>query len=120
MAKDLGVKIIAYSPIAMGALSGKYNEENLPSGYRSRRYNRQLFTRIRPLLLEMGRIGVIHDGKSVAQVAINWVMCKGAIPIPGAKTLEQAEQNVESVSWTLTRDEVALLDDLSDRYAVEE
>jgi aryl-alcohol dehydrogenase-like predicted oxidoreductase len=118
LANELGIKIIAYSPIAMGALSGKYDEENLPSGYRSRRYNRQLFARIRPLLLEMGRIGVVHDGKSIAQVAINWVMCKGAIPIPGVKTMEQAEQNVEAVRWSLSPTEVSMLDELSERVSV--
>ena len=119
-AKDMGIRIIAYSPLAMGILTGKYNEENPPAGFRSQRYHRQFLRQIKPLLLEMGRIGVAHDGKSTAQVAINWVIAKGAIPIPGAKNLEQAQQNLEAANWTLTPSEIALLDTLSDSVLKEE
>ena len=63
----------------------------------------------------MGRIGVKYDGKSIAQVAINWVIAKGAIPIPGVKTLEQAQQNIEAANWSLSDTDVALLDRLSDQ-----
>jgi pyridoxine 4-dehydrogenase len=44
-------------------------------------------------------------------------MCKGAVPIPGAKNAEQAGQNAGAVGWILTDDEVALLDDFSDRVS---
>ena len=118
-ARDMGIRIIAYSPLAMGILTGKYNEDNPPSGFRSQRYHRHFLRQIKPLLLEMARIGVAHDGKTSAQVAINWVLAKGAIPIPGAKTLEQAQQNIEAVDWSLTPGEIALLDDLSDRVLKE-
>ena len=114
-AKEMGVKIIAYSPLAMGVLTGKYSEENPPSGFRGRKYNRQFLHQIKPLLLEMGRIGVKYDGKSIAQVAINWVISKGAIPIPGVKTLEQAQQNIEAANWSLNANDIALLDRLSDQ-----
>jgi aryl-alcohol dehydrogenase-like predicted oxidoreductase len=50
-------------------------------------------------------------------VAINWVICKGAIPIPGVKTSEQAEQLAGAVGWRLTEDEVAALDESSDRVS---
>ncbi len=33
-------------------------------------------------------------GKTAAQVALNWIMCKGAIPIPGAKSVQQVDDNV--------------------------
>ncbi|MBI9048301.1 MAG: aldo/keto reductase [Anaerolineaceae bacterium] len=114
-AKDSGIRIIAYSPLAMGVLSGKYNEETPPSGFRGRKYNRQFLHQIKPLLLEMGRIGVKYDGKSIAQVAINWVIAKGAIPIPGVKNLEQAQQNIEAANWTLSDSDIAILDALSDK-----
>ena len=46
----------------------------------------------------------------MAQVAINWCICKGTIPIPGAKNLQQAQQNVGAMSWRLDSGEVAELD----------
>jgi aryl-alcohol dehydrogenase-like predicted oxidoreductase len=111
---ELGIKIIAYSPLAMGILTGKYTPENPPSGVRSSQYNREYLTRIQPLLKTMRKIGNDHDGKSPAQVALNWVICKGAIPIPGAKNASQMEHNIGSIGWRLTDAEVSLLDELSD------
>lgn len=113
--QDLGVRLIAYSPIGMGMLSGKYTVENMPSGIRAGRYSRRFIERLTPLLTLMKRIGSDHAGKTPAQVAINWVICKGALPIPGAKNLAQAEQNAAALDWRLTDDEVAALDEASDR-----
>ena len=49
-------------------------------------------------------------GKSSAQVAINWCMCKGAVPIPGAKSLSQARDSLGAMGWRLSRAEVDALD----------
>jgi pyridoxine 4-dehydrogenase len=46
----------------------------------------------------------------MSQVAINWCICKGAIPIPGAKNLEQAKQNIGALGWQLDSGEIAELD----------
>ena len=43
-------------------------------------------------------------------MALNWVICKGAIPIPGAKNEPQAVQNAGALGWRLSADEVARLD----------
>jgi aryl-alcohol dehydrogenase-like predicted oxidoreductase len=111
---ELGIKIIAYSPLAMGILSGKYTPENPPSGVRGSQYNREFLGKIQPLINAMKKTGLNHDGKTAAQVALNWVICKGALPIPGAKNANQLEQNVGSAGWRLTEDEVNMLDELSD------
>jgi pyridoxine 4-dehydrogenase len=55
-------------------------------------------------------LAALHD-KTVAQVALNWCICKGTIPIPGAKTLAQAEQNLGALGWQLTAAEVTALDE---------
>jgi aryl-alcohol dehydrogenase-like predicted oxidoreductase len=112
--EELGIKVIAYSPLAMGVLSGKYTPENPPSGVRGSKYNRDLLERIQPLIRSMMKIGNNHEGKSASQVALNWVICKGAIPIPGAKNANQLEQNVGAIGWKLTEEEVVTLDELSD------
>jgi diketogulonate reductase-like aldo/keto reductase len=46
-------------------------------------------------------------------VALNWIICKGAVPIPGAKNKEQAEQNAGALGWRLSADEVQALDRVS-------
>lgn len=112
-AGELGVRIIAYSPLAMGLLTGKYTPQNPPPGVRGRRYGR-LLADLQPLLDLMRTIGQAHGGKTPAQVALNWVICKGALPIPGAKNARQAEMNAGALGWRLTPEEVAALDAASD------
>jgi aryl-alcohol dehydrogenase-like predicted oxidoreductase len=111
--QDLGVTLIAYSPLAQGSLTGKYTPDNPLSGVRGRRYSRAYLERIQPLLRQMQEIGEAHGGKTPAQVAINWCICKGTVPIPGAKTAKQASENGGSFGWRLDEDEVAALDKTS-------
>ena len=110
--KELGIRLIAYSPIEMGLLSGKYSVDSPPPGVRSRNYT-GLLPKIGPLLKLMTEIGQDHGGKSNAQVALNWVICKGTLPIPGAKNAEQAQANAGALGWRLTEEEVARLDETS-------
>lgn len=110
---ELGVRLIAYSPIEKGLLTGKYSPENPPPGLRGRRYG-DLLPKIGPLLKLMTEIGQEHGGKSKAQIALNWCICKGTLPIPGAKNAEQAEENAGALGWKLTEEEVTKLDDASD------
>jgi diketogulonate reductase-like aldo/keto reductase len=59
-------------------------------------------------------IGQEHGGKSNSQVALNWVICKGALPIPGAKNATQTLVNAGALGWRLTEEEVVKLDGASD------
>jgi len=111
--QELGITLIAYSPIAQGILTGKYSPENPLPGVRGRRYNRAFLAKIQPLISRMVEIGNQHGGKSSAQVALNWVICKGAVPIPGAKNSRQAQENIGAVGWRLNEEEVASLDEAS-------
>ena len=112
--KELGIRLIAYSPIEMGLLSGKYSVDSPPPGARSRNYT-GLLPKIGPLLKLMTEIGQDHGGKLNVQVALNWVICKGALPIPGAKNAEQAQVNAGALGWRLTDEEVARLDETSSK-----
>lgn len=111
--KELGVRLIAYSPLEMGLLSGKYSAENPPAGARGAQYAGVL-KKLPPLIKLMTAIGQDHGGKSNAQVALNWTICKGTLPIPGAKNETQALQNAGALGWRLTDEEVAQLNDMSD------
>ena len=112
--KELGIRFIAYSPIEQGLLAGKYSVENPPPGSRGRMYAKVL-PKIQPLLKLMTLIGQDHGGKSNSQVALNWVICKGALAIPGAKNARQAQENAGALGWKLTEEEVARLDEESDK-----
>ena len=114
-AQELGVKIIAYSPLAQGMLTGKYNVNHVPSGSRRWRYSQQFLAKAKPLIDSLIKIGETRGGKTPSQVALNWIIQKGALPIPGAKTVKQAQENVGAINWKLTEQEVELLDDMSHR-----
>jgi len=113
--QELGIRLIAYSPLAMGLLTGKYTPENPPPRTRGRYTSRKLRA-LTPLLKLMIEIGQDYGGRVPAQVAINWCICKGTLPIPGAKTLEQAETNAGALGWRLTPEQVSALDAASDRF----
>jgi len=107
--RELGVTLIAWGPLAKGALTGKYGPDRRPPGLRGRRYSRQFFLRHAPLFRVLGEIAASR-GKTRAQVALNWCIAKGALPIPSAKTGAQARENAGALGWSLTAEEVALLD----------
>jgi aryl-alcohol dehydrogenase-like predicted oxidoreductase len=109
-----GIKVIAYSPLAMGILSGKYTPENPPKGARASQYSSSFLAKIQPLIKMIKRIGQDHEGKTASQVALNWAICKGTLPIPGAKNAHQASENAGGTSWRLTKEEVQQLDEMSD------
>ena len=112
--KELGIRLIAYSPIEKGVLGGKYSAENPPPGSRARTYAR-ILPKLQPLLKLMTLIGQDHGGKSNAQVALNWAICKGSLVIPGAKNGDQAEENAGALGWKLTDEEMVKLDAASDQ-----
>ncbi len=115
--QERNVQIIAYSPIGQGMLTGKYSEQNPPSGARRFLYNRNFLRKLQPLQEKLKEIGVAHGGKTPAQVALNWVICRGAIPIPGAKNRKQAEENAGALNWRLSEEEILVLNQLSDQLA---
>ena len=115
LCQDLNITLLAYSPLEMGILTGRYTPDSPPSGSRRRQYPRDYLRRVQPLIGYMTEIGEAHGGKSPAQVAINWTICKGTVPIPGVKNARQAASNAGALGWRLTEDEVAGLDEHAQR-----
>jgi len=113
---DLDVKVLAYSPLALGFLTGKYtSSDNLPKGPRKKVGQKLLGSNdYQNLLGVMQVIMKNHGGNTtMSQVALNWTRAKGTIPIPGARTVRQAEQNYGALDWTLTKEEERMLDEAS-------
>lgn len=111
--KELGIRLIAYSPLEKGLLTGKYSSENPPPGVRGSQYV-ELLKKLPPVLKLLQEIGQNHGGKTAAQVSLNWLICKDTLPIPGAKNVRQAEENAGGAGWQLTEEEVARLDAATD------
>ncbi|KAJ8499693.1 hypothetical protein OPV22_010245 [Ensete ventricosum] len=100
----LGIRLIAYSPLGLGMLTGKYTTSRLPRGPRALLF-RQVLPGLDPLLNSLKDISERRQ-KTMSQVAINWCICKGTIPIPGVKSVKQAEENLGSLGWRLSSDEI--------------
>jgi aryl-alcohol dehydrogenase-like predicted oxidoreductase len=105
---DLGIVPLAYSPIGQGRLTGKYSATNPPPGKRT--FSNHPMEVVDAVVAELRRIGDEHGGKLPSQVALNWIVAKGAVPIPGAKNRSQAEENAGALGWNLDGDQVSRLD----------
>ena len=129
----LGVKVLAYYPFAMGLLTGKYTNTLTDNGNldptdvsltQKKKTNLELADLeryalgdgdsvpeggIQPLLTTMATIAEKRN-KTVAQIALNYIISKGAIPIPGCRTVTQLKDNLGAMGWRLTATEVKMLE----------
>ncbi|PSO51158.1 MAG: aldo/keto reductase [Cyanobacteria bacterium SW_9_44_58] len=110
---ELGIRLIAYSPLTLGLLTGKYGNGVFPKGIRGLLF-RYLLPGIQPVLKTLETIANTRN-KTFSQIALNWCICKGTIPIPGAKNMKQAQQNIGALGWRLSDSEVAELDQASNK-----
>jgi len=106
--RELGVVPLAYSPLGQGRLSGKYSATNPPP--RGRTFSAHPMAEVDTVVAELRRIGAAHDDRTPSQVALAWLVAKGAVPIPGAKNRVQAEQNAGALGWGMNDEELARLD----------
>ncbi len=105
-----GMSLLAWSPLAKGAILGKYSLEDLekindvragdplfhPDNYRQ-------ILRVAEIVREVA----VRLGKTPAQVALNWLLSYSTIviPIPGAKTPEQAKENAGAMGWRIPEED---------------
>jgi aryl-alcohol dehydrogenase-like predicted oxidoreductase len=106
---ELGVVALAYSPIGQGRLTGKYSTGHPPPGKRN--FSNHPMEVVDAVVAELRTIGEKHGAKTPSQVALNWVIAKGAVPIPGAKSAAQAQENAGALGWRLDADDLAALDE---------
>lgn len=121
LAKELGVTIIAYSPLEQGLLTAKFHDDpdllgNVP------------FIRRRVMLRRMRKSGELIDtlrsiaeevGATPAQVALNWTINfhgDTIVAIPGASKPHHAEQNAKAMEVSLSKEQMIALDDESGEF----
>lgn len=110
--KKKGITMIAWSPIAKGILTGKYNLSNLPSDDIRKAdpvFRKENVEKLGNVLDEVRSISEKH-GKTMAQVSLNYLICKGSVVIPGAKNVDQARENMGAAGWRLSDVEISSID----------
>ena len=116
---DQGLGILPWSPLAGGFLSGKYRRGRpRPQGARRSNPENQFLRfdeeRGLDIVETLADIAATHGG-TVAQAALNWLLAKPGVTsvILGARTLEQLEDLLGTLAWSMSPEEVARLDTMS-------
>jgi aryl-alcohol dehydrogenase-like predicted oxidoreductase len=110
--RELGITLMAYQPLAQGALTGKYRPGDRPKGIRrfGRYYRGDGLEKAQPVVALLREIAERHS-RTPAQVALRWLIeRRSVLPIPGAKNEEQAASNAGALSFSLVDGEVEALD----------
>jgi aryl-alcohol dehydrogenase-like predicted oxidoreductase len=117
-AEELGVTIIAYSPLEMGLLTGKFHADPRLLDSRPWRRRKKLQKRLdvtQPLIDRMGELAQQYDA-TITQIGLNWLVnARGdrVVAIPGATKPRHAAEAAGVMRFTLTPDEMAELDDIA-------
>jgi aryl-alcohol dehydrogenase-like predicted oxidoreductase len=117
-ARREGVTIIAYSPIAMGLLTGKYNVGNRPGGIRrfNRKFSRGGLRQVAPFLAVLKEMASPECG-TMAQASLAWLLKDpNVVVIPGAKNARQARENVAAAACRIGERELTALDSAYARH----
>jgi aryl-alcohol dehydrogenase-like predicted oxidoreductase len=120
-AKELGITIVAWSPLASGILGGRYHND--PDLYNQLSFGRKMMMRNKikdsgPIIEALKVIAQKYDA-TAAQVALNWLVNfygETVVAIPGASKVHQAEESTGVMKFKLSDEEMAQLDTLSSDY----
>lgn len=107
---DAGLVFQAYSSLGQGRLTGKYTKDNPPP--KTYRFSSYPMEDLEPTLQVLQKLAQKHN-KSMAAVALNWNMVKGAVPLVGIRNPKQAEQAIEALGWKLHDEDIRQIDDVS-------
>lgn len=115
-----GLGLMAYSPLGMGLLSGRYTPGEAPSAgslwsARSGHTFDRWFSQDVASVYQVAHDIAGQRNKSVAQVAMNWVISQPpvSVAISGSDTIEQLDENLGAVGWHLTEEQMRRLDEVS-------
>jgi aryl-alcohol dehydrogenase-like predicted oxidoreductase len=116
---DQKIGTIVWSPLASGQLGGKFRRgQPIPEGNRRSQGGSHGpetdFERLYKIVDALDEVAE-ETGKSVAQISLNWLLRRPTVAnvIIGARNEEQLKQNLDSVGWSLTAEQVHKLDEAS-------
>ncbi len=120
-AKELGISLIAYSPLGRGLLTGKFHDN--PDLINSRHIFRRYYASLNKKKLKASS-SVVKALKSIAlkyqvtpsQIALNWVINvqgETVVTIPGATKAGQASDNSGTMNFELSEDDLGYLSEVS-------
>ncbi len=110
--------IIAYSPLAQGLLSARYDRSNVPGGVRTGNplFLPENLEKAEELLAGLRQVAAAHEA-TPAQVALAWVIRRpNVVVIPGASSVGQLEANAAAADLDLSDEEDRMLTEASDRF----
>ncbi|WP_151734706.1 aldo/keto reductase [Paenibacillus tengchongensis] len=120
-AKELGISIIAYSPLQQGVLTGRFHQDPAQIGRLSRirrmqsGLGPQQLERSRPLIGELQALAGKY-GVTPGQIALNWLTHyhgDTVVAIPGASKVRHAQENIGAMGFRMTADELSQLNEAS-------
>ena len=117
-ARETGITIVAWSPLASGLLSGKFHKNPEPldqTPYFRRLMLRRRLERSRPTVNLLEEIAARYE-VTPGQVALNWLINfqgETVVAIPGASKVQQAEENAGAMKFRLSDEELTRLDKLT-------
>ncbi|MBB5638447.1 aryl-alcohol dehydrogenase-like predicted oxidoreductase [Pedobacter cryoconitis] len=117
MAQDLGLGVMPWSPLRGGVLSGKYTRANKgekQSERTSLEGGAEFDERTYQIIDRLAEIAGEKE-TTPASVALAWVVSRPGVTstLIGARTMEQLDQNLSSLSVVLSNDDIASLNELS-------
>ncbi len=111
---ELGIGLVAYSPIGRGFLSGNITkpEDLAENDFRRHTIPKLMGEQFYRNLELVNAIKEIAAEKDItaAQLAIAWVIAKGHVPIPGTKRVNYVEQNLEAAEIVLSEQDLNRLE----------
>jgi aryl-alcohol dehydrogenase-like predicted oxidoreductase len=116
-AKELGISIIAYSPLAQGLVTGKFHDNPaLLKNIGMRKYSSSFkpagMEKSRPLIKVIQELAIKYD-VTPSQIALNWLIGfhgETVVAIPGATKESHAKENAGAMTFSLTPEYLSLLD----------
>ena len=113
--RELGITLIAYFPLAMGALTGKYSTKTRAGGLRRflPNFRGKAMAAVQPVVEILREIGERYS-RSPSQVALRWLIENEIVlPIPGAKNRRQAAENASALSFSLSPEDIEALNQVT-------
>ncbi|KAF8187577.1 NADP-dependent oxidoreductase domain-containing protein [Mycena galopus ATCC 62051] len=118
-ARELGVQVVAYSPLGRGLLTGQFKspddfgDDDFRKGIP--RYSAENFPNILKLGNGLKSIGTKYGGATAGQVALAWLLAQGddIITIPGTKKIKYLEENIAAGKLALSAEDLEAVRDVA-------